>query len=238
MKRKVLDVSLSSLFGISYSLMILTFPICFILFNRWFFYSQINYLHTLSYLENFGFNFSYLDVKNSYDALMDSLLFNFPFSEGKFFYSESGMNHFLDCIPLFLLCIIVFIVSFLLFFVLFILNKKKVFTNLKVKGYSAISIAPLVLTFLFIVIAIFAAIDFESAFTVFHSIFFPRKENWIFYVEDDPIILIFPEAFFINCALFIVIFFIIFALIPLIFESINIYKEKKKSKYLLNNINS
>ncbi len=238
MKRKILNLSLSSLFGISYSLMILTFPICFILFNRWFFYSQINYLHVLSYLNHYNFDFTYLDVKNAYDSLMDSLLFNFPFSEGKFNYSESGMNHFLDCIPLFFLCIIVFIISFILFFTLLILKKKKIFTNLKIKGYSSMSIVPLILTLFFIIVAIFAAIDFEEAFTIFHSIFFPGKENWIFYVEDDPIILIFPEAFFINCALFIVIFFLIFALIPFIYESINIYKEKKKSKDLLNNINS
>ena len=236
MKRNVLNITLSSFYGIAYTLMIFTFPICFILFNRWFFYSQINYLHLLSYLHSYNLDFTYLDVKNAYDALMDSLLFNFPFSEGKFYYSESGMNHFLDCIPLFFLCIITFLVSFVIFFILFILNKKKIFTNLNIKGYSSLTITPLILVLFFIIIAICALINFFAVFQVFHSIFFPGKDNWIFIVENDPIILIFPEVFFINCALFIAIFFVVFALIPFINESIKKYKEKKKSKDLQNNI--
>ena len=41
-------------------------------------------------------------------------------------------------------------------------------------------------------------------FTVFHSIFFPGKDNWLFDPVTDPVILILPEAFFRNCAIAIV----------------------------------
>ena len=48
-----------------------------------------------------------------------------------------------------------------------------------------------------------AALDFNRAFTVFHAIFFPGKDNWIFDPAVDQIILVMPEVFFRNCALLI-----------------------------------
>ena len=38
---------------------------------------------------------------------------------------------------------------------------------------------------------------------VFHAIFFPGKDNWIFDPAADQIILVMPEVFFRNCALLI-----------------------------------
>ena len=57
---------------------------------------------------------------------------------------------------------------------------------------------------LFLLIALLAALNFDRAFTVFHSIFFPGKDNWLFDPVADPVILILPEAFFRNCAIAIV----------------------------------
>ena len=57
---------------------------------------------------------------------------------------------------------------------------------------------------LFLLIALLAALNFDRAFTVFHSIFFPGKDNWLFDPVTDPVILILPEAFFRNCAIAIV----------------------------------
>ena len=48
-----------------------------------------------------------------------------------------------------------------------------------------------------------AALDFDRAFTVFHTIFFPGKDNWLFDPMTDPVILILPEAFFRSCAILI-----------------------------------
>lgn len=45
--------------------------------------------------------------------------------------------------------------------------------------------------------------DFSRAFTVFHAVFFPGKDNWLFNPATDEIILIMPERFFLNCALLI-----------------------------------
>ena len=48
-----------------------------------------------------------------------------------------------------------------------------------------------------------AALDFDRAFVVFHSVFFPGKDNWIFDWRTDPIILLLPQDFFRNCAILI-----------------------------------
>ena len=56
---------------------------------------------------------------------------------------------------------------------------------------------------LLLTVAALAALDFDRAFVVFHSIFFPGKDNWIFDWQTDPIILFLPQDFFRNCALLI-----------------------------------
>jgi integral membrane protein (TIGR01906 family) len=48
-----------------------------------------------------------------------------------------------------------------------------------------------------------AAIDFEKAFEVFHKLFFPGKENWLFDPRVDEIINVMPFEFFRNCAILI-----------------------------------
>ena len=48
-----------------------------------------------------------------------------------------------------------------------------------------------------------AALDFDRAFTVFHTNFFPGKCYWLFDHDLDHVSTILPEAFFRNCALLI-----------------------------------
>ena len=56
----------------------------------------------------------------------------------------------------------------------------------------------------FAVLGLLVASNFQVAFTVFHTIFFPGKDNWIFDYRTDPIIGAMPQAFFMNCAILIV----------------------------------
>ena len=56
---------------------------------------------------------------------------------------------------------------------------------------------------MFLAVGGLAALDFDRAFVVFHSIFFPGKDNWIFDWQTDPIILFLPQEFFRNCALLV-----------------------------------
>ena len=55
----------------------------------------------------------------------------------------------------------------------------------------------------FAVIGALAAVDFDRFFTLFHTLFFPGKDNWLFDPRLDPVIEILPQAFFRNCAIFI-----------------------------------
>ena len=54
-----------------------------------------------------------------------------------------------------------------------------------------------------IMIGCLAALDFNRAFTVFHTIFFPGKTNWVFDWYADQIIRVLPQEFFRNCAIVI-----------------------------------
>ena len=56
---------------------------------------------------------------------------------------------------------------------------------------------------LFLLVGGLAALDFDRAFVVFHSLFFPGKTNWLFDPRTDEIINILPEVFFRNCAILI-----------------------------------
>ena len=47
------------------------------------------------------------------------------------------------------------------------------------------------------------AINFDVAFEIFHKIFFPGKDNWLFSWYKDAIIRILPQDFFMNCAILI-----------------------------------
>jgi len=45
------------------------------------------------------------------------------------------------------------------------------------------------------------ALDFDRAFEIFHKLFFPGKDNWLFDPLKDEIINILPEEYFRNCAI-------------------------------------
>ena len=55
----------------------------------------------------------------------------------------------------------------------------------------------------FVTVGGLAALDFEEAFRIFHTIFFPGKDNWLFDPDLDEVIMIMPEEFFMNCAILI-----------------------------------
>ena len=69
-----------------------------------------------------------------------------------------------------------------------------------------------------------AATNFDRAFVIFHSLFFPGKDNWIFDYRTDQIILVLPQDFFMHCAMLIGGGLLCFSLGLLIFALI---REKK-----------
>ena len=63
-----------------------------------------------------------------------------------------------------------------------------------------------------LIVGLLLAIDFDKAFTVFHKMFF-KNDYWIFDPITDPVINILPSAFFLHCAILIVVFVLLASLI-------------------------
>jgi integral membrane protein (TIGR01906 family) len=58
---------------------------------------------------------------------------------------------------------------------------------------------------------ILIALNWEQAFITFHHIFF-RNDYWLFDPATDPIIVILPDAFFLHCAVGILLLVLFFSI--------------------------
>ncbi len=139
-------------------------------------------------------------VKTAYREMMDYCIgISDTFSVGELSFSESGAAHFADVRALFLLDLRVFTVSAVLLTALCLsVRGKHCLAGHRPGFWSAVGLSTS-----FALVAGLVALDFDRAFTVFHSLFFPGKTNWLFYPDEDPVILLLPAEFFRNCALLI-----------------------------------
>ncbi len=178
--------------------LVLSLSIAVPILFRPFYYLQI---HALELPEHTGW--SEETIRQAYDQVLDFCVFGAPFGTGQLVWSESGRSHFADVRELFLLDFAVLGLSLLVTALLAILHLRGKlafhrFLHRSPGFWAGISAGGLVL-----VIAALAALDFQRAFVVFHALFFPGKDNWIFDETTDQIILIMPQAFFRNCAILI-----------------------------------
>lgn len=189
---------LSVVLSILTALLVLTGSIAVPLLCRPFYYAHIGPMH----LENYGL--SREEIETAYDEMMDFCMGKREeFSAGVLPFSQSGADHFADVRKLFLLDQRVLVGSFAAFLALCLLcrtTRWKPYCFLG-RGPGFWAAAGLGITFL--TVGGLAALDFDRAFVLFHRIFFPGKDNWIFDWRTDPIILLLPQDFFRNCALLI-----------------------------------
>ena len=188
---KILAVFKAVLIG----LVILTGAIALPILFRPFFYWHIGPMKLGSDL---GLDLN--QVKTVYNEMMDFCIgISQSFSVGVLPWSRSGMEHFVDVRKLFLLDLWVLAAASTLLVVMCLCVRKKLSLAGHIPGFwSAVGLGAG-----FALVGGLAATDFDRAFTVFHSLFFPGKENWLFHPQEDPIILLLPQAFFRNCALLI-----------------------------------
>lgn len=217
--RKVLRGFNTFIYGLSFVLLALTFSIAIPILWRDFYYFHIDLLNIV---EATGVSRS--DLIYSFNELMDSLVFYKEFREGVFEYSVSGMNHFLDCRILFTLDLVTLPISFVVFLVYFILIKTKKIIVYRPAGMSILFYASFVPILLLGALAIYALIDVNSAYTFFHAVLFPGKDNWVFNPRTDPIINALPEQFFLDCGI------LIFSVLLLVLLVVIIYNIVKKVK--------
>ncbi len=198
-KTKILNTSASIIMCIAIMVFILTFSIGLPIYIRPFYYMQID---SLDIVEDTGFTEE--QIRDAFDEVMDYLtLPGKEFGTGDLKYSEDGKAHFVDCRFLFQLNFWALLASSVIIAVIYVLKRKGLLSLSKVKGYGIPMLSGSVLLGLFSVIGALIAVDFDSAFTVFHKIFFPGKSNWIFSAYEDEIIMILPSDFFMNCAILI-----------------------------------
>ena len=142
------------------------------------------------------------EIRQAFDQVMDFCLGLRPdFAAGVLPFSAEGASHFADVRALFILDLAVLALSVAILAALkaSCLRRKTSLPRLaeRTPGFwAACGLGGVIL-----VVAARAATDFDRAFTVFHGIFFPGKENWLFDPATDPVILLLPEEFFRNCAI-------------------------------------
>ncbi|MBR6826446.1 MAG: TIGR01906 family membrane protein, partial [Oscillospiraceae bacterium] len=178
-------------------LLIITVSIGLPIYVRPFYYMQID---DLDLPRETGYTKA--EIRNAYDEMLDYLtLPGKEFSTGVFPYNAEGESHFQDCKVLFHLNAIVLLSSAAALIILKVLQKCKVFTPCRPfqRHYSFIS--GLGTLGIFALVGGLGSIDFDKTFVIFHRIFFPGKDNWIFDPAENGIILALPETFFLRCGI-------------------------------------
>ncbi len=199
MRSSAKNTALSLLFALALFCFILTFSIGLPIYCRPFYYAQIDALELEAYS-----GFTKTEIREAYDEVLDYLtLPGKEFGTGVMAHSEEGAAHFADCKVLFDLNAAVLLTSGLCLLVLLALHKAGKTGPYRLGRRSSGFYAGLAAVVIPVVIGGLAALDFDRAFIIFHSIFFPGKDNWIFDWRTDEIILVLPQEFFMYCAILI-----------------------------------
>ena len=189
---------LSVLCSILIALVVLTGAIAVPLLCRPFYYAHIGGMGLTSY------GLPEEEIKTAYDEMMDYCLGKTrDFSAGVLPFSPSGADHFADVRELFLLDLRVLVVSLAVLLAALVAGRIKNLRPSPLLGRGSGFWAAAGLGGVFLAVGGLAALDFDRAFVVFHSIFFPGKDYWIFDWQTDPSILFLPQEFFRNCALLV-----------------------------------
>ena len=193
------------------ALFILTAAVALVVLFRPFYYAQYKVIKEAEHTD-----YTKEEMKQAYDEMLDYCIGKSPeFSTGKLKFSEEGKEHFDDVKRLFILDFEIAAISLVGLLLLSFTKPKANFIKHTPVTYAAASLISAAA-----VISIFAAIDFNAVFTVFHHVFFQGRENWMFDPASDEIILILPEVYFRNCAILIAAVMIILCLILYIINNI------------------
>lgn len=199
-------------FCISLFLFIITFSIGLPIYFRPFYYWHIGPLD----LEGIS-GFTEAQIKEAYNAVLNYLtLPGYEFSEGDMKYTADGAAHFADCKALFSLNAWVLIISAVIIAVLLLLRKKGKISGFYIGEVPATLCASGAAAGIVAVLAAVVAVDFNSAFKDFHTLFFAGKSNWMFDDKMDQIINVLPKRFFANCAILICCSTTLFVLVFLV----------------------
>ena len=212
MKSSVLRRVVSVWAAVCLFFFVLTVSIGLPIYIRPFYYAHIE---AMDLPEASGFTAS--EIREAYDEVLDYLtLPGKTFGTGVMNCSEAGEAHFVDCKVLFDLNAGVLIAAALSLTAMFFLRKK--LGPYRLGRHSSAFYAGISAVVLPLVLGGLAALDFDRAFVVFHRIFFPGKDNWLFDYYADEIIRVLPQEFFMHCGILIAAGVLIQAIILLIWD--------------------
>ncbi len=192
---------LSIFLSVLTALLVLSGSIAAPLLCRPFYYAHIAPLGLAEYT-----GLTTAQIREAFDQVMDFCLGLRPdFSAGVLIWSKSGADHFADVRTLFVSDLWVLGLTLAALAAAFLVCRRS-----KVRPYCFLGRGPgfwaaAGLGAVFLVVGGLAALDFDRAFVLFHALFFPGKDNWMFDWRQDPVILILPEEFFRNCAILILV---------------------------------
>lgn len=178
--------------GILLMLFLISAAVTLTLGARSLYYFDIGYLEIPEYS-----GYSEKEIRENYDVLIDynqnasitKLIFpDFPMS-------EEAEIHFAEVKQIFQFIIKLFRVSGVLLIPLIIWKKKRrEFGYLKAAGILTIVIPS--------VLGLAVALNWETAFELFHELLF-QNDYWVFNPVTDPVINILPDEYFFHCAMLI-----------------------------------
>ena len=171
------------------------------------------------------------EIKTAFGEMLDYCLGGEEFSTGVLKWSESGKSHFTDVRGLFLLDLWVLAVSLALLACARVLIWKSRMRTAPLLGRGPAFWAGTGLGGVFLIVGALAALDFDRAFVVFHALFFPGKDNWLFDPTQDQIINILPQEFFRNCAILILALLVLGCAVFILFDLL-----RNKNKKLRTNV--
>lgn len=143
------------------------------------------------------------EIKAAFDEMMDFCLGCDEFSTGVLRWSEEGKAHFADVRVLFLFDLNALAAAAAALVIVLFVSRLAGRRPGRLLGRGVPFWAGAGLAAVFVIVGALAAIDFDRAFTIFHTLFFPGKDNWLFDPAKDQIINILPQTFFMNCAILI-----------------------------------
>lgn len=189
---------LSLFWAVILALVVLTGSIAAPILCRPFYYAHIS---ALDLPQRVGL--SETEIRRAYDEMMDYCTGGDTFSTGILPHSQAGESHFADVRGLFLLDLRLLAITLGLGVALFVLSRVTKYRCAPLLGRGPGFWAGVGLGGSFALVGVLASLDFNRAFVIFHQLFFPGKDNWLFDPATDPIIFILPQEFFRNCALLI-----------------------------------
>jgi len=158
------------------------------------------------------------EILANYRALIDynSIFFTGPLLFPTLPMSDAGRTHFEEVKTIFSVFQIALLVSAALTALIFIavmLRKRQfrfsyIASFIKLGGIAALVIPAAV-------VSIVAIVGWDRFFALFHQLFF-NNEFWVFDYRTDPVILILPDAWFLNCLVRIVLGVVISSVILIV----------------------